>query len=184
MMSGMRRALVLAVWAGGILLAACGDSPSETPVAPAANSAKNPKPAGLPPDMVAAVPAGRSAGVISVHFALGKPPVVGQALPVEIAIVPHQDFTSVRAQFQGVDGLAITAGDAMDPVMDVKMESILKHPLVLLPAKEGVFMISATLETESPLEGTVSRVFSVPMMVMAVEAQAPVAPAPAGAAPQ
>jgi hypothetical protein len=71
----------------------------------------------------------------------------------------------------------------MEPVPDVKSETILKHQLVLLPTKEGVFMISATLETESPTEGTISRVFSLPMVVAAAEANPP-APTPAPPTPQ
>jgi hypothetical protein len=136
--------------------------------------------------MVAAVSAGRSSGVISVHFALSKPPVVGQALPVDIAIVPHHDFNSVRAHFDGMDGITVTTGTAMDPVTDVKLESVLKHQLVVLPAKEGVYLISATVESESPTEGTVSRVFSLPMVVSARESQepAPAAASPPGATPQ
>jgi hypothetical protein len=185
-MSGIRRAFVSAVLAGGLLLAACGDSPSDAQVAESAKSRKAPAATGLPPDMVAAVSAGRSSSVIGVHFALGKSPIVGQALPVDIAIVPHQEFTSVRAQFTGVDGLAVTVGNTMEPVADVKLESILKHQLVLLPSKEGVFMISAALETESAAEGSVTRVFSLPMVVSTPEAQgsAPAAATPTGAAPQ
>jgi hypothetical protein len=176
-MSGTRRALVLALFTSGFLLAACGDSPpEEAAAAPAATTARTPKVAGLSPDMVAAVSAGRSATVISVHFALGKPPVIGQALPVDIAIVPHQDFSSVQAHFDGVDGLAVTVGTAMEPVTDVKTESILKHQLVLLPTREGVFMISATVET-------ISRVFSLPMVVAAAETPEP-APTPAAPPPQ
>jgi hypothetical protein len=179
----IRRALVLAVFAGASLLAACGDPPPEAPVGPKTNSAKTPTLAGLTPDMVAAVPAGRSSSAISVHFALAKPPQVGQAFPVEIAIVPHEDFISVRAEFDGVDGLAITVGAVMEPVRDVKLESVLKHQLVLLPAREGVYVISATVSTDSP-GGTVSRVFSLPVIVAAGETQpAPAAAAPAATAP-
>jgi outer membrane murein-binding lipoprotein Lpp len=183
-MSSTRRALVMAVVAGGIMLAGCGDSPPESQVAPAAKTGKAPKVAGLRPDMVAAVSAERSASVISVHFALAKPPVIGQALPVDIAIVPHQDFTSVRAYFDGGDGLSVTVGNEMQPVTNVKMEAVLEHQLVLLPAREGVYLISATVESESPTEGTVSRVFSLPMIVSAPGASPPApAAAPPAAAP-
>jgi len=185
-MSGIRRAFAPAVLASGLLLVACGDSPSDAQVAPAAKSNKAANVAGLPPEMVSAVSSGRSASVISVHFALGKTPVVGQALPVEIAIVPHENFTSVRAQFDGMDGVAVTVGNAMEPVTDVKPESVLKHQLVLLPSKEGVYMVSAVLETDSPAEGAVTRVYSLPMVVSTAESQetAPAAAPPAGSAPQ
>jgi hypothetical protein len=135
--------------------------------------------------MVAAVPAGRASTAISVHFALAKPPQVGEAFPVDIAIVPHEDFNTVSASFDGMDGLAVTVGAAMDPLSDVKMESILKHQLVLLPGREGVHVVSATVTTDSPA-GSVSRVFSLPVIVAAPGSgqAAPAATAPAAAPPQ
>lgn len=185
MMSRIRRSHLLPVLALGSLVAACGDSPSEEAVATQAGPAKTTKAAGLSPEMVAAVPVGRPTNVLSVHFALGKLPLVGQALPVEIAIVPHQDFTSVRANFEGPEGLALTIGNELKPVTEVKLETIIKHQLMLLPRTDGVFIISATVETESSAEGTVSRVFSLPIIVAAAEASAAAAPVPAApAAPQ
>ncbi|MBC8028360.1 MAG: hypothetical protein H7Y89_20390 [Steroidobacteraceae bacterium] len=181
-MSGIRCALVLAIVAFGSLVAACGDSPSEEPVATPAGPSKTTKTAALPAEMVSAVSAGRSSGVVGVHFALGKLPLVGQALPVDIAIVPHQDFASVRASFEGPDGLPLNVGHELNPLTDVKSETIIKHQLVLLPRSDGVFIVSATVETESPTEGNVSRVFSLPIIVAA--AAAPVAAAPAPAAPK
>jgi hypothetical protein len=179
-MSGIRRAFVLAVLALGSLVAACGDSPSDEPAATKPGPKQTPKTAGLSPEMVAAVSVGQSSNVISVHFALGKLPLVGEALPVEIAIVPHQDFTSVRANFEGPEGLALTVGNELKPVTDVKLETAIKHQLVVLPRSAGVFILSATVETESPTDGTVSRVFSLPVIVADA---APAAPAPAPAAP-
>ena len=184
-MSDIRRAFVLTVLAFGSLVAACGDSPSEAPVAAGTVPSKTAKTAGLPPEMVAAVSAGRSSSVIGVHFALDKLPTVGQALPVEIAIVPHQEFASVRAHFDVPEGIPLTVGNELEPKTDVKPETLIKHQLVLLPRAEGVFIISATVETESPLEGTVSRVFSLQVIVAAATpAAAPSAPAPATPAPQ
>jgi hypothetical protein len=184
-MPGIRRALVLAVCAGAFLLSACGDPAPQEPGGPKANSARKPSLAGLPPEMVAAVPAGRASTAISVHFALAKPPQVGQAFPVDIAIVPHEDFNAVSASFDGTEGLAVTVGATMDPVTDVKLESIVKHQLVLLPASEGVFVVSATVTTDSA-EGTVSRVFSVPVIVApaGTEQPAPAAAPPPAAPPQ
>ena len=177
-MSGIRRAFVLAVLASASLVAACGDSPSDAPAATQTGPAKPAKTAGLPPEMVAAVAVGRSTSVISVHFALGKLPLVGQALPVDIAIVPHQDFVSVRANFEGPEGLALSVGQELKAVADVKQETVVKHQLVLLPRSDGVFILSATVETESPTEGTVSRVFSLPIIVAATAPPAPATPAP------
>ncbi len=178
-MSRTRRALLLPVLAIGSLVAACGDSPTEEAVATQAGPAKTTKASGLSPEMVAAVSVGRSSSILSVHFALGKLPLVGQALPVEIAIVPHQDFTSVRANFEGPDGLALTIGNELEPLTDVKAEIVIKHQLVLLPRRDGVFILSATVETERPTEGNVSRVFSLPIIVAVAATPAAAAPAPA-----
>jgi hypothetical protein len=176
---GARRFLIAAVICGGIL-AACDDSakPADTAATSTNPTQKTPKVAGLAPDMVAAVSAGKTAAVISVHFALGSPPTVNEALPVEIAIVPHRDFTAVRAQFETHDGLTLTTGGVFGPRADAPAETALKHRLVLLPGKEGVFMVTAIVETEGQ-EGTVTRVFSIPVIVAAAPGTPPANPAPA-----
>ena len=169
------RAKLLAALAAGLVLTACDDAPKEEAASSAtANKPAAPKNDGLPPEMVSAVSAGSSASVISVHFALRDTPVVNKALPVDIAIVPHREFTSVRAHFEGHDSIAMPVGDAMEPVTSSKIEKVIKHQLVLLPSREGVFMVTATVETEGD-DGTVTRVFSIPVIVAA---QAPPAAAP------
>lgn len=176
---GARRFLIAAVICSGIL-AACDDSakPADN-AAPATNpTKKTPKVAGLAPDMVAAVSAGKTAAVISVHFALGSAPTVNKALPVDIAIVPHRDFTAVRAHFETHDGLALTTGDVFGPQADAPAEKALKHQLVLLPGNDGVFMVTAIVETEGE-EGTVTRVFSIPVIVAPAPGTPPANPAPA-----
>jgi uncharacterized lipoprotein len=179
-MSGSMRALVFASLSAA-LLAACGDSSSGNQDGSADTTrTKLPKGDDLPPEMVAAVPAGKSSNAISVHFALSAAPEVNKPLSVDIAIVPRQDFAAVRARFEGVEALAVTAGDSLTPAASPKINSIIKHQLVLLPRNEGVFMITATVDTDSATEGGVTRVFSVPVMVAGA---APAAPAPAAAAP-
>jgi len=178
MSTSRNRAFLFTAFACGLALAACGDS-APTPTASDAAAPKKPAPkvAGLAPEMVAAVSAGKAATVISVHFALGTAPAVSKALPVEIAIVPHQEFTSVRAHFESHEGVALITGENFGPVSDSQVEKAISHHLVLLPSKEGVFMITTSVETEGP-DGTVTRIFSIPIIV----APAP-APTPAPASP-
>ena len=111
------------------------------------------------------------------HFVLRSSPTVSQALPVDIAIVPHQAFTAVRAHFDSRDGLVVATGNELATKTDPKPEKPIEHQLVLMPGKDGVFMVSAVVETEG-LDGTVSRVFSIPVIV------APPAPAACRAAPR
>ena len=176
---GARRFLSAAVICSG-MLAACDDAPAPLDPTATANkvASKAPKVAGLAPEMVAAVSAGKTASVISVHFALGAAPMVNKALPVDIAIVPHRDFTAVHAHFESHDGLALTSGDEFGPQAGAPAEKPIKHQLVLLPGRDGVCMVTAIVETEGE-EGTVTRVFSIPVIVAPVSAAAP----PANTAP-
>jgi hypothetical protein len=160
-----------------LLLAACDDAPTEQPTQSATKPVKSPELA-LPPEFVAAVSAGRNSSVISVHFVLRNSPTVNQALPVDIAIVPHQLFTSVRAHFDSRDGLIVATGNELTTQTDPKPEKPIEHELVLMPDKDGVFMVSAIVETEG-LDGTISRVFSIPVIVAPPAVAAPAAAAPA-----
>jgi hypothetical protein len=170
------RAFLFTVLSVVTLLAACDEKPPEpAATTPATTSAKpKPKTAGLPPDMVAAVSASRISTAISMHFSLGNLPVVNQALPVEIAIVPHREFASVSAHFDGRDGLALANGADFGPSLNANVEKPLKHQLVLLPTQEGMFMITASVQTESE-EGSVTRVFSIPVIVGPAATQTPAA---------
>jgi len=182
------RAFMFAAFICGGMLAACDDSPepADTPTTVAKPKAA-PKIVGLEPDMVAAVSAGKTADQLSVHFALRAVPAVNHPLPVDIAIVPHRDFTALRAHFESRDGLLMTSGEVLEPRGDAPMEKALTHELVLQPAKDGLFMIMAIVETEGA-DGTVTRVFSIPVIVSppdpgpAAPAASP-APATDGAAP-
>lgn len=165
-MSLKAREVFIAALAGASL-AACDDAPApSTPGnAPASSAAKPKGPEQvLPPQMVAAVSAGKTASMLGVHFALQTAPTVGKPLPVDIAIVPHRPFTSVRATFDGPDALRLSEGGRFEPQTDVKAETVLSHKLVLQPGQEGVFLVTAAVETEGE-DGTVTRIYSIPVIV-------------------
>ena len=166
------------------LLAACGDDAPEKPAdgkSPAA--AVKPKGQKVTDNMVAAVSAGKSSAAVGVYFTLGNSPTVGTALPVDIAILPHQDFSSLRARFDAPGGgLTLISGDNIEPIENLETEKPLVHKLVLMPQKAGVYMVTANLETLGS-EGMVSRIFSIPVIVAptggaAAEAEPAAAPAP------
>jgi len=160
------RVSLIAAVAGLGLLVACEDSAKTPEPSTAAGDSKpkKPKAEGLPVDMVAAVSASRNATAIGMHFALGAKPEVNKALPVEIAIVPHQEFDSVSAHFESQDGLAVSVGKEYGPLSNPASERALRHQLVLMPGREGLFMITASIETIDPA-GNVTRVFSIPVVV-------------------
>src|SRR5687767_6895360 len=89
-----------------VLVGACDNAPpaAETPAAGAAARIES-KSASVPPEMVSAVSASKSSLLLSVHFSLGAQPTVGKPLPVEIAVVPHRPFASLRVHFDTADGL-------------------------------------------------------------------------------
>jgi hypothetical protein len=174
-MISTRRGFFLGALVAGVMLAACGDSPSDAGTVPTASNKPSASKADvLPPEMVAAVSAGNNASVVGVHFALGAPPVVNQPLPVDIAIVPHREFTSLIAHFDAHGGLAVTVGNMLDAGTSLPPEKVIKHQLVLLPREAGVFMVTVAIDSLGQ-EGNMTRIFSIPVIVAA---QAPPAPAP------
>jgi hypothetical protein len=172
------RAVALATVACVCMLTACGDAPPEEQKSSTTADKKAPPPkvASVASDMVAAVSAGKAANAISIHFALRAPPVVNKALPVDVAIVPHRKFTRVRVHFEGNEGLVATAGEDFEPKANIETEAALTHQLVLLPAREGMFVVIASVETEGE-EGNITRIYSIPVIVAAA------APSPAPANP-
>jgi hypothetical protein len=149
------------------VLAACDDPPPATPErAPVATSQNEPAPktANLAKDMVTAVAAGKAANVISLHFSLGAAPTVNKALPVTVAIVPHRKFSLIRSHFESQDGLVATSGDNFGPETNPEIETALLHQLVLLPTREGMFVVTSSVETEGD-DGNVTRIFSIPIIV-------------------
>jgi hypothetical protein len=148
------------------VLAACDDAPPPPPErAPAAGQAAPvSKKADLAQDMVAAVSAGKTSNLISVHFSLGGSPAVNTPLPVKVAIVPHRKFSSVRVHFESQDGLEATAGENFGPESNPAAETPLLHQLMLLPTREGMFVVTSSVETDSD-DGNVTRIFSIPVIV-------------------
>ena len=163
------------------VFSACDDPPQKAEgTAPAApTKAPATKTATIGADMVAAVSSSQASSAIGVHFALRATPTVNKALPVDVTIVPHRDFSSLTVHFDSQDGLAVTTGNPFGPKSGISSETPQTHQLVLLPTREGMFTVAATVETDSA-EGNVTRVFSIPVIVIAESAAAP-APAPAPA---
>lgn len=166
-MFSRRCVYLVTLFAGAGMLAACEDSGKAPEVNTTASAPKVPKPKSddLPADMVAAVAANPTNSPVSVHFSLGARPEVNKALPVEIAIVPGQDFETVSAHFLSQNGLAVTVGGVYGPVTTPAVGKPLRHQLVLLPGREGVFVLSVSIDTLDRLGANYTRVFSIPLLV-------------------
>jgi hypothetical protein len=149
-----------------VIISACGDKPSEENATTASSESRPKKRSGtaLPPEMVAAVPAGRNSNAVALHFALQASPKVGQPLPIELAIETKLPFDSVRAHFESQDGIPVGSGKDLEPKLNVDAGKFLSHTLVLQPTRAGVFMVTAAVETEGE-DGNVTRIFSIPVIV-------------------
>lgn len=167
-----------------LLLVACGrDAPEKSADGKAKSAAAAPRAASVTDNMVAAVSAGKSATAVGVYFTLGVAPTVGTALPIDIAILPHLEFSSLRARFDSPGGgMTLVSGDNLAPLADLKAEKAIEHKLVFMPQKPGVFTITANVETVGA-EGTVSRIFSIPVIVAPPGGSEAPAETPPAAAP-
>ncbi len=168
-MFSRRCVYLVALIAGAGMLAACEDSGNTPKVntTETAPTAPMPKSDDLPPDMVAAVSANPTSSPVSVHFSLGARPEVNKALPVEIAIVPGQDFETVSAHFLTQNGLAVTVGGTYGPLKSPAVGKPLRHQLVLLPREEGVFVLTVNIDTIDRQGANFTRLFSIPLLVSA-----------------
>lgn len=165
------------------LLTACDASAPEKPAGEKGAGPAPRKRSTVADNMVAAVAAGKSATAVGVYFTLGNAPTVDTALPVDLAILPHQDFASLQARFSSQsDGLVLVSGDSIQPVTNASAETALEHKLVLMPKKDGVYMVTAILETEGS-DGSMSRIFYIPVIVTPPGRAATEAPAEAQAPP-
>lgn len=163
------------------LVCACDDAPAPKAEPGTAVDAKpKAKTLALPANMVAAVPAGRGAPAVTVHFALEAQPAVGISLPVKIAIVPRREFSSLKASFQAADGVIMSSGEDLPSQEKVEAEKVFDHQLVLQPTREGVFMVTVAVETEGD-DGSVTRIYSIPLIVHAPKATAGAGANPAAA---
>jgi len=162
-------------------LAACGDPAPEPDPGAAATTKPAPKATDPGVNMVAAVSAGKTSRAVGVHFSLGNAPTVKTALPVDIAIIPHEPFITLSARFESPEGLTMISGDQLAPAKNAGAEKVVKHQLTLMPERNGVFIVTASVETEGA-EGTVTRVFSIPVIVeTSAASSAPETPAAAPA---
>jgi hypothetical protein len=161
------------------LISACGENPEPAASTPAAAAKPGSPLAQIPADMVAAVAAGKNADALGVHFALRSVPAAGQTLQVDIAIVPHEAFESLGARFEPQEGGIISGGRELEPKGSIKAEQVITHRIVLEPTREGVFMVTAAVETETLGVSTV-RIFSIPVIVHSLSPT----PNPPSSAPQ
>jgi ethanolamine ammonia-lyase small subunit len=168
-MSYARLLLLCAVAA----LAAChgdsGQSPSSTaaPVKHAAAAAKKgPTPEELTAGMVQAVSQGKSQVPVIVKFDVLQRPAVGQALDIDIALLPQITADQATVQVSASDGLSVAADSRQIDFAAIEAAQVYRHKISVTPTAPGVYFVefAVTLAHDAISE---SRSFSAPIIVEA-----------------
>jgi hypothetical protein len=162
------RLLALAV----IVAAQCGCGSSNTAAPGSASSLLHPAKKARPPvakkdetaDMVVAVSTTRNGPPILLKFMLTQRPEVGQALDLQVAIIPQPPAPdALSASFQAVDGLDIVDGAQLVQVSRPAEGEPVRHVVKILPKRDGIFTLSGTVNVVSG-DKTSSRTFSIPVI--------------------
>ena len=168
--------IFLAVAATGLLgLSACSGGSSSQPSADTAHSTVK-KTGGAhhgpadpsersPDDMVTAVSAGKGGPPVALKFELRDPPQVGQALEVDLAILPNAAaINRIYAQFTSGDGIDLVDGGSMTAVDKPAQGQVIRHLVRVLPKKDGIYTVNAAV-TVDLADDSVTRTFTIPVIV-------------------
>jgi hypothetical protein len=115
-------------------------------------------------NMVSAVGAAKAGAGVDLKFDLRGAPVVGEAVDIDIALIPLYELTQVYATFQGTDGLEITKGDKTPQIERPAVGVAITHTVTVIPRRDGVLYLSAVVLSDSASE-SVTRNFSIPVIV-------------------
>jgi hypothetical protein len=162
------RVLMLCSVAAG---SAChGDSGQAPPPAatphfklPAA-APKGPSAEELTRGMVLAASLGKSQLPVDLKFDLRQRPMVGQALDVDVAVMPQIDASPAAIQVTGGDGLSVAPGADQIDLPAVQAGHAYRQSFKVTPSADGVLMLGLSVSLKHD-DVTESRVFSIPLIV-------------------
>ena len=164
-------AIVISVAISGVLgLAGCGSS-SDSASAVQARKKANHGPVQVDPasraptDMVAAVSKGKAGPPVEMKYELREPPQADQPLDVDVALLPDvPGINRIAGSFQGGEGFQIVDGGNLTPVEKPVPGTPIRHLLRLLPKRDGIFTVSATVSVDTA-DDSITRTFSIPVIV-------------------
>ena len=156
-----------------VALAACHHDSGQSPAgkaAPAkrasAAAKKGPTPEELTAGMVQAVTQGKSQVPVTVKFDLLQRPAVGQALDIDIAMLPQIAADQATVLVTGSDGLDVATDSRQIDFAAVEATQVYRHKISVTPTAAGVYFVefAVTLAHDAISE---SRSFSAPIIVEA-----------------
>ena len=116
-------------------------------------------------DMVSAVSAGKGGPPVELKFELRNAPKAGEALEVDIAVLPDAPAISrLSGQFTGGEGIDLVDGGDLPAVDKPAQGTAIRHLVRVLPKKDGIFTLSAAV-TVNLADDSVTRVFTIPVIV-------------------
>jgi hypothetical protein len=125
---------------------------------------KGPSAGELTAGMVDAASQGKAQVPVTLKFDLQQRPVLGQALDINIAVLPQIDASAADIQIAGGDGLTVGLPTDQIDLPDVKAGQVYRQSLKVTPTAEGVLLLNLTILLKHD-EITESRAFSIPIIV-------------------
>jgi len=126
--------------------------------------AKNgPTVAELTAGMVEAAVQGKSQAPVALKFQLAQRPKVGQALDINLALIPQVDAGPVTMKVSGGDGLTLAADTNEFDFAAIAAGQVYKSQLNVTPTSEGVLLIGVTVSVKRD-ELTDVKAFSIPII--------------------
>jgi hypothetical protein len=168
----MKTARVLTLCTVAAVTACHGDSgapPQPTPmptphISTPAVAKKGPSAAELTVGMVEAASQGKSQMPVELKFELRQRPTLGQALDINIAVMPQIDASPADIQITGGDGLTIAPGTNQIDLPAVEAGQVYRQTVKVTPTADGVLLLGLTISLKHD-EMTESRPFSIPLIV-------------------
>jgi hypothetical protein len=125
---------------------------------------KGPSAAELTVGMVEAASQGKSQLPVQLKFDLKQRPIPGQALDIDIALVPQIDAGAANIQVTGGDGLTVAPGTNQIDLPAVEAGQVYRQSVNVTPTADGVLLLGLTISLKHD-EMTESRAFSIPLIV-------------------
>jgi hypothetical protein len=114
---------------------------------------------------MAIVPAlGKSSLPLDMKFELDQRPKIGQALDIDLALIPQVDGGSATVQVTDSNGLDAVQGGNQFDIPEIEAGGVYRHTLHMMPTTEGVLLVNLTVTVKHD-DVTDSKAFSLPLIV-------------------
>jgi hypothetical protein len=125
---------------------------------------KGPSAAELTVGMVEAASQGKSQLPVELKFDLKQRPALGQALDIDLAVMPQIDAGGGEIQVRGGDGLTVAPSTNQVDLAAVEAGQVYRQSVKVTPTADGVLVLNLTVSLKHD-EINESRAFSIPLIV-------------------